>query len=319
MPYLLETRMLSKKYKNQYANDKINFCVEEGSIYGLLGPNGAGKSTLLKMICGMTEPTEGTILFRGQKMTRKDLVYIGALIENAPIYEELTAKENLKIRTLLYELPDSRIDEVLGIVGLQNTEKKQVGKFSLGMKQRRKDNISALAHDIKTPVTIIKGNAELLQEERDIEQIYHYATVININTDRIEQYIRLLINETKDIEETNVMSVTELLANIKAQSKMLCEAEQILMIIKEDILNGSNKKIENSQRILRAVMNIVTNAIEYTDPEKGIELSIQEERDKIQIKVRDYGNGFSKEALCHATEQFYTEKKERSDIYFLCG
>lgn len=146
MSYLLETKELTKRYKKQYANDKINFCVEEGCIYGLLGPNGAGKSTLLKMVTGMTEPTSGSIFFSGEVMTRKDLTQVGALIENAPIYEELTAKENLKIRTLLYNLPDSRINEVLEIVGLQDVGKKAAGKFSLGMKQRLGIAIALLNH-----------------------------------------------------------------------------------------------------------------------------------------------------------------------------
>ena len=146
MSYLLETKELTKRYKKQYANDKINFCVEEGCIYGLLGPNGAGKSTLLKMVTGMTEPTSGSIFFSGKAMTRKDLTQVGALIENAPIYEELTAKENLKIRTLLYNLPDSRINEVLEIVGLQDVGKKAAGKFSLGMKQRLGIAIALLNH-----------------------------------------------------------------------------------------------------------------------------------------------------------------------------
>lgn len=136
MGYLLETKNLTKQFKKHKANDKINIQVKTGSIYGLLGPNGAGKSTLLKMVTGMSQPTSGEIYFGGNLMTRKDLAYVGALIENAPIYENLTAGENLKVRTLLYGLPDSRIEEVLEIVGLQSTGKKPAGKFSLGMKQR---------------------------------------------------------------------------------------------------------------------------------------------------------------------------------------
>ena len=87
MSYLLEIRELTKRYKKQYANDKLNMCVEEGCIYGLLGPNGAGKSTLLKMITGMAEPTSGSIFFSGEVMTRKDLTQVGALIENAPVLQ----------------------------------------------------------------------------------------------------------------------------------------------------------------------------------------------------------------------------------------
>ncbi|OYO67788.1 lantibiotic ABC transporter ATP-binding protein [Lachnotalea glycerini] len=105
-------------------------------MYGLLGPNDAGKSTLLKMITGMINPSSGKIYFNGKHWNRKDLADIGALIESPPIYENLTAFENLKVRALLYNLPNSRIKEVLEIVDLTNTGKKKSGQFSMGMKQR---------------------------------------------------------------------------------------------------------------------------------------------------------------------------------------
>ena len=73
---------------------------------------------------------------RRRKKRRNDLLEIGSLIEQSPIYENLTARENLKVRTLLYNLPDSRIEDVLEIVNLTNTGNKKAGKFSMGMKQR---------------------------------------------------------------------------------------------------------------------------------------------------------------------------------------
>lgn len=133
---ILETKKLTKRFKNQYAANEISISVPENSIYGLLGPNGAGKSTLLKMIVGMLNPNSGEIIFDGHKWTRKDLRVIGSLIESAPLYENLTAKDNLKVRTILLGLPDSRIGEVLDIVGLGDTGKKRAGQFSMGMKQR---------------------------------------------------------------------------------------------------------------------------------------------------------------------------------------
>lgn len=136
MEYLLETKEVTKRFKKQLANNAISLKVKTNSIYGLLGPNGAGKSTLLKMITGMSTPTSGTILFEGKPIQRKDLACIGSLIESAPLYEQLTARENLKVRTLMLGLPDSRIDEVLQIVNLTNTGKKRTGNFSMGMKQR---------------------------------------------------------------------------------------------------------------------------------------------------------------------------------------
>ena len=136
MKYMIQTKNLNKSYKKQEVNKDISLLVPKNSIYGLLGPNGAGKSTLLKMLTGMINPTSGEIIYKEKPWSRNDLLEIGWLIEQSPIYENLTARENLKVRTLLYNLPDSRIEDVLEIVNLTNTGNKKAGKFSMGMKQR---------------------------------------------------------------------------------------------------------------------------------------------------------------------------------------
>lgn len=133
---LLETKNLTKVFGKQKAVDGISLKVPKNSIYGLLEPNGAGKSTTLKIICGLLHKTSGEILFDSHNWSRNDLDFIGCLIESPPIYENLTAKENLKVRTLLLGLPDSRIDEVLNLVELSDTGNKKSGHFSLRMKQR---------------------------------------------------------------------------------------------------------------------------------------------------------------------------------------
>ena len=144
--YILQTKDLCKDFKKQRVVNNISLSVMKNSIYGLLGPNGAGKSTTLKMIAGMLHPTSGKIIFEGHPWSRNDLTDIGALIEAPPLYENLTARENLKVRTLLLELPDDRIDEVLKIVDLTNTGKKCAGQFSMGMKQRLGIAIALLNH-----------------------------------------------------------------------------------------------------------------------------------------------------------------------------
>ena len=136
MKYMIQTKNLNKSYKKQEVNKDISLLVPKNSIYGLLGPNGAGKSTLLKMLTGMINPTSGEIIYKDTQWSRNELLEIGSLIEQSPIYENLTARENLKVRTLLYNLPDSRIEDVLEIVNLTNTGNKKAGKFSMGMKQR---------------------------------------------------------------------------------------------------------------------------------------------------------------------------------------
>ena len=144
--YILQTKNLCKTFKTQRAVNNISISIQKNSVYGLLGPNGAGKSTTLKMITGMLHPTSGEIIFESHQWTRNNLSDIGALIESPPLYENLTAIENLKVRTLLLGLPESRINEVLQAVGLTDTGKKRAGQFSMGMKQRLGIAIALLNH-----------------------------------------------------------------------------------------------------------------------------------------------------------------------------
>lgn len=134
--FILETKGISKSFARQKVLKGISLKVPQGCVYGLLGPNGAGKSTLMKMFSGMMRPDEGEIYFRGKRWTRDSLKETGVLIEQPPLYENLTAEENLEVRTLLLGLPKRRIQEVLEIVDLKNTGKKRAGQFSMGMKQR---------------------------------------------------------------------------------------------------------------------------------------------------------------------------------------
>ena len=136
MDFILQTTDLCKNFKGQMAVNHVSLNIQRNSVYGLLGPNGAGKSTILKMITGILRSTSGEILFDGHVWSRKDLTQIGALIETPPLYENLSAYENLKAKTLALGLPESRIHEVLDVVQLQNTGRKKAKNFSLGMKQR---------------------------------------------------------------------------------------------------------------------------------------------------------------------------------------
>lgn len=133
---IIEIKDLCKSYKKQKVLKEISMNIPKNQVYGLLGANGAGKSTLLKMLSGLSSPTSGEIIFEGHPWSRKDLKDIGALIETPPIYENLTAWENLKVKALLLGVSEERMQEVLEIVNLTDTGRKRAGAFSLGMKQR---------------------------------------------------------------------------------------------------------------------------------------------------------------------------------------
>lgn len=134
--YILQTKGLTKKFKNQIVVDNTSLSIRKNSVFGLLGPNGAGKSTMLKMITGIMTPNSGEILFENRPWSRADLKDIGALIESPAVYPNLTAMENLKVACTLYGLSDTRAEEVLNIIDLENVGKKKVKNFSMGMKQR---------------------------------------------------------------------------------------------------------------------------------------------------------------------------------------
>ena len=136
MKNLLETKNLTKLYKDFKALDSVSINIEESKVYGLLGPNGAGKSTLLKLITQIIKPSSGDIIYNDQKISQNDLSQIGAIIESPAIYPNLTAYENLKVLTTLLSIDEDKIYEVLKTVGLTNTGNKLTREFSLGMKQR---------------------------------------------------------------------------------------------------------------------------------------------------------------------------------------
>ena len=134
--YIIKTQNVSKKFKKTYAVKDLSLSVRRNTVYGLLGPNGAGKSTLLKMITGIIRPTSGEIQFCVRPWKRKDLSVIGSLIESPPLYENLTAFENLKVRAVLMGIGKNRCYEVLQKMDLADAENKKTSEFSLGMKQR---------------------------------------------------------------------------------------------------------------------------------------------------------------------------------------
>lgn len=117
----------------------INLQVNRGDIYGFLGPNGSGKTTTLSLLLGLLKNQRGTIEMLGKDLQyhRREIVRkVGALIENPSLYNHLTAKENLEVYREVYGAPKTRLQEVLKIVGLNETGKKTVKQFSLGMRQR---------------------------------------------------------------------------------------------------------------------------------------------------------------------------------------
>src|SRR6218665_871206 len=144
---LIETHQLHHEFSNQVALHDINLKVPEGSIYGFLGANGAGKTTTLRLLLGLLKKQQGKITVFGKSMEHHRIEILrntGSIIETPSVYEHLSAPENLRVLQKIYRCQDRRIQEVLELVGLEHTGKKNVKHFSLGMKQRLSIGIALL-------------------------------------------------------------------------------------------------------------------------------------------------------------------------------
>ena len=136
---LLQTRALTKQYGRHRAVDQVSMHIKKGAIYGFIGRNGAGKTTTLRMISGLASPTAGEIeLFgcRGRELSRIRS-RVGCLIEGPGLYGSMSARDNLKMKSMLLGVYKRGYEEeLLDIVGLGGVGKKPVKRYSLGMKQR---------------------------------------------------------------------------------------------------------------------------------------------------------------------------------------
>lgn len=135
---MIEVAGLTKQYKSVRAVDDLTFQVEPGQVTGFLGPNGAGKSTTMRMILGLDKPTAGTALVHGKpyRELKNPLREVGALLDAKAVHANRTAANHLTWIAQANGIPTSRVDEVLGLVGLADVAGKKAGGFSLGMGQR---------------------------------------------------------------------------------------------------------------------------------------------------------------------------------------
>jgi ABC-2 type transport system ATP-binding protein len=135
---VIAARRLTKSYGTTRAVDDLTFEVRPGVVTGFLGPNGSGKSTTMRMVMGLDHPDSGTVTIDGKRFhdLRWPLRQVGALLEAKAIHPGRSAYNHLLAMAQTNSIPKPRVDEVLGLVGLDGVARRKAGKFSLGMSQR---------------------------------------------------------------------------------------------------------------------------------------------------------------------------------------
>jgi ABC-2 type transport system ATP-binding protein len=129
---------LTKRFGSLTAVDDLSFSLEPGTVTGFLGPNGAGKTTTLRMLLGLAAPTKGRALVFGQPYAslERPALRVGAVLEATDFHPGRSGRNHLLTLTRATGLPDSRVDEVLRIVELDDAARRRVKGYSLGMRQR---------------------------------------------------------------------------------------------------------------------------------------------------------------------------------------
>ena len=206
------------------------------------------------------------------------------------------------------------INNVLGAMDKMKSELKSSLQTQWENEDRKKKQISSLAHDLKTPLTIIKGNTELLCDMDPTTNQQECLDYINECTEKMSGYIRRLIdlNNSKFscVPTFENIDFSFFLEEIKKQAESLCQTKGIHLVFENTL---STKMIYGDLDLLsRAYLNIISNAVEYSPENSELSIYICEDEQYIEVKVRDHGPGFSNEGLKYAATQFYMDDSSRT-------
>lgn len=158
MQQMVEVKNLKKTYHRKdgtavHAVNGVSLEIHKGEIFSLLGPNGAGKTTTISMISGLVEPTEGDAVIGGYSITEQPIEakrLMGVVPQEIALYPELSARQNLWFFGRMYDLRgkelNTRIDEVLEFIDLEDRQNDRVDTFSGGMKRRVNIGVGLLNH-----------------------------------------------------------------------------------------------------------------------------------------------------------------------------
>ena len=249
----------------------------------------------------------------------------GALILASTFGKKLTRKmsslqhatEKIQSRDLEFTVESSgvlEIDHVLRSLDQMKDALKSSLEKQWDLEQERREQMSALAHDIKTPITIARGNVDLLLETEQTKEQKEYTTYIEESTHQMEQYIKLLIEISK--AELGYFLHKESIDSQGFINKIHNQITALSAVKKLELDFETNDFpktfIADYDLLQRAILNIFSNAVEFSMENGKIIFSMSGTGDRIRFCVTDYGKGFSTDDLKQATRQFYMGDKSRT-------
>lgn len=229
----------------------------------------------------------------------------------------LEVSEKIKKQDLDFEITHSGIkefDSVLLSLSDMKEELKKSLKKQWHIEQDKRKQISALAHDIKTPLAVIKGNAELLIDSPLNEEQKEYTAFIHKNSNQIEKYIKTLIELSRAEEgfciQPSKVNTGKFVENIHNQLNALACTKKLQVEFEEECLP---KEIIIDQSLLyRAIMNVISNGVDYSPDNSKIYFKAASFQDNICFTITDSGKGFSNKDIKFAAGQFYMGDNSRT-------
>ena len=234
----------------------------------------------------------------------------------SPLFE---ATEQVARQNLDFEIGHSNIKEFEDVLhsfsDMKNTLKSSLEK-QWSAEQLQREQIAALAHDLKTPLTVIQGNIDLISETELNDEQRLYARYITESSQQIGVYIKTLIDISRTVAGYQLhfeeFSIADYMERIEAQAGSLCLTKGICLHMEIGMDLGTFKVDELLME--RAIMNVIDNALDYSPPVGTVYVVVQKADNFIQISITDEGNGFTPEALYHAQEQFFMGDHSRTSI-----
>lgn len=234
--------------------------------------------------------------------------------ELTPILEATKEIEN---NNLDFTIGHSKILEFENVIisfdSMQNSLKGSLEKQWRSEKAQR-EQIASLAHDLKTPLTVMQGNIDLLDETELDEEQKLYLSYAMSSSEQMKQYIKILIDISKasagyqlQMEDVNF---PEFWKHILYQTEIICKDKGIVI---QQTQHNFPQNITGDRMLLeRALMNLVSNSLEYSPENSTLYIDVDSKDNYLNICITDCGCGFSQEALDHAKERFYMADQSRS-------
>lgn len=236
---------------------------------------------------------------------------------NQELKSLLSATEKIYEKDLSFDVNKSKIVEIDHV--LQGIDKMKVElKASLEeqwlVEQRKQEQISALAHDIKTPLTIIKGNIELINETELSEEQKEYFNFIHDSCLQMDDYLKELMHVSKNEtinENLRQFLIMSFLCNLKNQAKALCKTKDITLRWDDNIAEGAY--IEgNEEDLMRGMMNIISNAVDFSPKYESLYVNAEIKDTFLTICIKDKGKGFTDKMLKYGKEQLTMGDESRT-------